>query len=60
MGPKSVDILLVEDNADHVELIVKALRNNNVLNEVHVAISGEEAVDFLYQRGAYVDAARPG
>jgi two-component system response regulator len=60
MGPKSVDILLVEDNADHVELIVKALRNNNVLNEVHVAISGEEAMDFLYQRGAYVDAARPG
>jgi len=59
MGPKSVDILLVEDNADHVELIVKALRNNNVLNEVHVAISGEEAMDFLYQRGAYVDAARP-
>ena len=60
MGPKSVDILLVEDNGDHVELIVKALRNNNVLNEVHVAISGEEAMDFLYQRGAYVDAARPG
>jgi CheY-like chemotaxis protein len=60
MEPKSVDILLVEDNADHVELIVKALRNNNVLNEVHVAISGEEAMDFLYQRGAYVDAARPG
>jgi CheY-like chemotaxis protein len=59
MGPKSVDILIVEDNADHVELIVKALRNNNVLNEVHVAISGEEAMDFLYQRGAYVDAARP-
>ena len=60
MSPKSIDILLVEDNADHVELIVKALRNNNVLNEVHVAISGEEAMDFLYQRGAYVDAARPG
>ena len=55
-----VDILLVEDNADHVELIVKALRDNNVLNEVHVLTSGEEAIDFLYQRGAYVNAARPG
>jgi len=54
-----VDILLVEDNADHVELIVKALRDNNVLNEVHVVTSGEEAMDFLYQRGAYVDAQRP-
>jgi CheY-like chemotaxis protein len=55
-----VDILLVEDNADHVELIVKALRNNNVLNEVHVVVSGEEAIDFLNQRKAYVDAVRPG
>ena len=60
MDQKSVDILLIEDNADHVELIVKALKNNNVLNEVNVVTSGEEAINFLYQRGAYVDAARPG
>ena len=60
MDQKSVDILLIEDNADHVELIIKALRNNNVLNEVHAVTSGEEAIDFLHQRGAYVDAARPG
>jgi two-component system response regulator len=55
-----IDILLVEDNLDHVELIIKALRNNNVLNEVHVATNGEEALDFLYQRGEYADVARPG
>ena len=60
MDKKSVDILLIEDNADHVELIVKALRNNNVLNEVHTVTSGEEAIDFLYHRGAYVDKAQPG
>jgi two-component system response regulator len=60
MDKKSVDILLIEDNADHVELILKALRDNNVLNEVHVVASGEEAIDFLYQRGAYVDKAQPG
>lgn len=60
MNPKSVDILLIEDNPDHAELIIKALRNNNVLNEVHVVTSGEEAMDFLHQRGAYANAARPG
>jgi CheY-like chemotaxis protein len=60
MDQKSVDILLIEDNADHVELIIKALRNNNVLNEVHVVTSGEEAISFLYQRGEYVDKAQPG
>jgi CheY-like chemotaxis protein len=60
MNRKSVDILLIEDNPDHVELILMALRNNHVLNEVHVLSSGEEAMDFLYQRGKYADAARPG
>jgi CheY-like chemotaxis protein len=61
MDRKSVDILLIEDNADHVELILKALQDNNVLNEMHVVASGEEAMDFLYQRGAaYVDKAQPG
>jgi len=60
MNPQPVDILLVEDNADHVELILKALRNNNILNEVHVASNGEEALDFLYQREEYADAPQPG
>jgi len=60
MGPKSVDILLIEDNPDHVELILKALRDNNVLNEVHVVSDGEEALEFLYQRGKYMEAPRPG
>ena len=37
-----------------------ALRNNNILNEVHVVTNGEEALDFLFQRGKYADAPRPG
>ena len=60
MDRKPVDILLIEDNPDHVELILKALRDNNVLNEVHVVTSGEAAMDFLSQRGEYANAARPG
>ena len=60
MDQKAVDILLIEDNADHVELIVKALRDNNVLNEVHVVTSGEAAMDFLSQQGEYANTARPG
>ncbi|NIO68880.1 MAG: response regulator [Anaerolineae bacterium] len=60
MDPQSADILLVEDNPDHVELILKALRDNNLLNQVHVVTNGEEALDFLYQRGKYSDAPRPG
>ncbi|MBC8265104.1 MAG: response regulator, partial [Anaerolineales bacterium] len=57
---REIDILLVEDNPDHVELIIRVLQDNNVLNEVYVVTNGEDALDFLYQRGAYADARRPG
>ncbi|MDI6776120.1 MAG: response regulator [Syntrophales bacterium] len=55
MNVKPVNILLVEDNEDHVELTLRALRNNNLINEVYVVKDGEEALDFLYHRGKYAD-----
>jgi two-component system response regulator len=60
MGPRPVVILLVEDNPDHVELVLKALQDNNVLNQVYVVTDGEEALDFLYRRGEHGRAPRPG
>lgn len=52
---KPVNILLVEDNEDHAELTLRALRNNNLINEVYVVKDGEEALDFAYHRGKYAD-----
>jgi two-component system response regulator len=40
-------ILLVEDNPDDVALTMRALRRNNITNEVVVAEDGEQAVDRL-------------
>jgi two-component system, response regulator len=40
-------ILLVEDNADDVELTRRALKKNNIINELIVAHDGEEAVAYL-------------
>jgi len=63
MQGKPVDILLVEDNPDHAELTIKALNQNNVLNEVYVVNDGQEALDFMYHRGKYADEKnfpRPG
>ena len=60
MSVHGVDILLVEDDPDHVELILKVLGEDQALDAVHVARDGEEALDFLYRRGEYADAPEPG
>jgi CheY-like chemotaxis protein len=56
-------ILLVEDNADDEALTVRALKKNNVTNDLVVARDGVEALDYLFGTGAYVGrdtAALPG
>ena len=57
---EEVDILLVEDNPGDVRLTVEALREGRIANRLHVVRDGEEAMDFLLQRGAHIDAPRPG
>jgi CheY-like chemotaxis protein/DNA-binding Xre family transcriptional regulator len=49
-GPatRSVDILLVEDNPRHAELTIHALEKNGVTNNIHIAKSGAEALDLLF------------
>jgi CheY-like chemotaxis protein len=50
-------ILLVEDNRDDEELTLRALQQNNILNQVVVAHDGVEALDYLLCRGTYKDRA---
>jgi two-component system, response regulator len=54
-GPGNSEILLVEDNPSDAELTLHALRKNNLANQIHVARDGEEALEFLFRRGAYRD-----
>jgi two-component system response regulator len=46
-------ILLVEDNPDDEALTRRAFRKNNILNELVVARTGVEALDFLFGTGAH-------
>jgi two-component system response regulator len=48
-------ILLVEDNPDDEELTVRALRKNNIVNQVIVARDGVEALDYLFAQGQYAN-----
>jgi len=41
-------ILLIEDNRDDEELTLRALKKNNIMNEVRVARDGQEALDFFF------------
>jgi CheY-like chemotaxis protein len=46
-------ILLVEDNADDEALTLRALKKNNITNEVVVARDGVESLDYLFGTGRF-------
>lgn len=48
-----LEILLVEDNYNDRELALIALRQNKLANKIEIAHDGEEALDFLFCRGAF-------
>ena len=57
---RPIDILLVEDSPGDVRLTREALAGSRIANTLHVAMDGEEALDFLFRRRRFHDAPRPG
>lgn len=55
-----VEILLVEDSPRDAEMTQRTLRKRNLANHVVLVKDGEEALDWLFGRGAHAgrDAAR--
>jgi len=53
MNQYSVDLLLVEDNAEDAELTINELKKNNMANNLFHAEDGEEALDFIFGTGKF-------
>jgi two-component system, response regulator len=53
MNAGKLDILLVEDNQDDRDLALHALTQGKLAHNIVVARDGEEALDFLFCRGAF-------
>ena len=48
-----VEILLVEDNPSDAEMTLRALKKNNLVNNIVHLKDGAEALDFIFGTGAY-------
>ena len=57
---EALEILLVEDDANDIELTMHVLHQEHISNRVTIARDGEEALDFLFCRNRYQhrDSAR--
>ena len=59
LNPRIIDILLVEDSPADVLITREALTEAKLLNTIHVAENGVEALEFLRKTGQYANVRRP-
>lgn len=52
-------VLLVEDNPGDARLAKEAFSEVDVAGELHVVSSGDEALEYVHQRGEYTDTPKP-
>ena len=55
----AIQILLVEDNLGDVRLATEALKESQLLYQLHVVLDGVEALTFLGQEADYSQVPRP-
>ena len=58
MTGEALTILLVEDNLDHAELVIRNMEDFKVANKIVHLEDGEAALDYLHRRGEYADGTR--
>ncbi len=53
MISNEVEILLIEDNPNDAELTIRALKKNNIANNILVIDDGEKALEYIFAEGEY-------
>lgn len=48
-------VMLVEDNIDHAELVIRTLEDHRIANKIKHFMDGQTALDYLFRRGEYED-----
>jgi CheY-like chemotaxis protein len=49
-------VMLIEDNIDHAELVVRTLEDHLISNKVRHFLDGQSALDYLFRRGEFSKA----
>jgi len=52
---ETINILLVEDNRMDTELAIDAFEENHLSCKVHVADSGQKALDYVFNKGIFAN-----
>ena len=55
MTPTTLDIILVDDNRRDVELTLDVFREYDLSHRVVVLHDGQEALDYIFRTGTYID-----
>ena len=55
MMGEPVLVMLVEDNADHAELVIRTMEDHRIANRIIHFTDGQSALDYLLRRGEYED-----
>ena len=55
MVGEQILVMLVEDNVDHAELVIRTMEEHRIANKVRHFLDGQSALDYLFHRKEYAD-----
>ena len=55
MAGEPIIVMLVEDNADHAELVIRTLEEHRIANKVRHFLDGQSDLDYLFRRAEFTN-----